>query len=204
MVHAGFGEVSAEPDALRFGEHLSWVTRSGTTVIAERRRLAVRVVDGAWHLGFRTAMENVSGAPIAFGSPTTQGRPDAGYSGLFWRGPRSFSGGAVVTPDAVGGDELMGWRGPWMAFVGRFDGDGGAASLLFADHPGNPTYPNQWFVRSGEFAALCPAPFFNKEYELAAGATLALRYDVFVADGALDRSACAALAGSAAGLELGS
>ena len=28
-----------------------------------------------------------------FGSPTTAGREQAGYTGLHWRGPRDFSGG---------------------------------------------------------------------------------------------------------------
>jgi hypothetical protein len=40
---------------------------------------------------------------------------EAGYGGLFWRGPRSFTG-TVVTPGGTGGtggDELMGSRGAW-------------------------------------------------------------------------------------------
>jgi hypothetical protein len=202
MRHTGFDALATATGLLRLDERLSWVTEAGGTLVAERRRMGVRVVDGAWQLAFETTMDNVSGAPIVFGSPTTQGRDNAGYSGLLWRGPRSFSGGTVITPDAVGGDDLMGWRGPWLAFVGRHDGDDGAATLLFTDHPTNPTYPNQWFVRSNPFAAVCPAPFFGKEYELPAGAALTLRYDVFVADGALDHSACAGLAGSASGLAL--
>ncbi len=48
---------------------------------------------------------------IPIGSPTTRGRENAGYGGLFWRGPRSFTGGSVLAPGVAGGDELRGIRG---------------------------------------------------------------------------------------------
>jgi hypothetical protein len=140
-------------------------------------------------------MRNVSGAAISLGSPTTEGRDNAGYGGLFWRGPRSFTGGRVVTPDGEGGDEYMGWSGPWMAFAGRHDDRGGASTVLFRDGPGNFSYPSQWFVRSTPYACLCPAPFFSQEHIMADGDSLILRYDVAIADGDLAAAACGALAG---------
>jgi hypothetical protein len=201
MVHRDFDALTMDDDgggagsAIRVDELLTWITEAGATVIDERRRMTVTALPeaSAWRLGFTTAMRNVSGAEIRFGSPTTEGREAAGYSGLFWRGPRSFSGGTVVTPDGSGGDELMGWQGPWMAFVGRHDGEGGASTLLFADRPGNPRYPTRWFVRTDVYAVLCPAPFFSEPYPLAADDTLAFGYDVYVADGALDADGCAKL-----------
>ena len=54
-------------------------------------------------------MRNTSDAAISIGSPTTKGRENAGYGGLFWRGPRSFTGGTVVAPGASGaGNEVRG------------------------------------------------------------------------------------------------
>ncbi len=184
------------PGVLRVAEELSWLTERGGTWLTETRRLAVRVWPGyrAWVLAFGTTLRNVSGAGIVIGSPTTEGRENAGYGGLFWRGPRSFTGGAVLAPGGAGGDEYMGWRGPWLGFTGRHDGHGRASTLLFTDCPGNLGYPGQWFVRSTPFACLCPAPFFAAEHTLAAGATLALRYGVAVADGALTAGACQDLA----------
>ncbi len=46
--------------------------------------------DGSWALTWSTAVTNRRAEPLRFGSPTTHGRPDAGYTGLFWRGPGPF------------------------------------------------------------------------------------------------------------------
>jgi hypothetical protein len=201
MRHDAFDVGKVKDDVVRLDERLTWVTESGQTPVTERRRIAAALLPdapGAWLLAFETALTNVSGADIVIGSPTTEGRPNAGYGGLFWRGPRSFTGGTVLTPDGAGGDELMGARGPWLAFAGRHDGHGRTSTLVFRDSPANFSYPSQWFVRSTPFAAVCPAPFFDTEHTFANGAALTLRYDIAVADGSLDPAACARLAERAA------
>jgi hypothetical protein len=200
MRHEGFTTLDVCDQVLRIDERLSWVTQQGETWIEEQRRIqvTVRPDQAAWQLGFGTAMRNVTGRVIRIGSPTTEGRANAGYSGLFWRGPRSFSGGTVLTPDRPGGDELMGWRGPWLGYAGRHDGHGRASTLVFCDHPENFSAPSQWFVRTGMYACVCPAPFFSREYPLEPGQTLELGYDVLVADGELDAARCGELAGQVA------
>ena len=60
----------------------------------ESRTLSFAVHGAAWTLGFATTFTNVTESVLVLGSPTTEGRPNAGYGGLFWRGPRSFTGGA--------------------------------------------------------------------------------------------------------------
>jgi hypothetical protein len=192
QAHEAFDEVSCVDGLVRLAQRLSWVTEAGATVLTERRRLTVDAHPdlGAWRIGFESTVDNVSGVAIPFGSPTTEGRPDAGYSGLFWRGPRSFSGGTVLTPDATGADDLNGVRAPWMAFTGQHDEDGARSTLLFVNRPGNI----EWFVRSEVFAVVCPAPFFSSVREVPAGGTLEFSHDVWIADGALDRSACERLA----------
>jgi hypothetical protein len=197
MRHESFAYAVVRDDVARINERLTWVTESGQAVIAEHRRIVVRAwpADAAWVLEFETTMHNDSEQLIVIGSPTTEGRENAGYGGLFWRGPRSFTGGQVITPDhADGGDDVMGWRGPWLAFVGRHDEHGRTSSLLFRDSPENFSYPSHWFVRSTPFACVCPAPFFSAEYPLAAGESLTLSYHIVIADGALDGPAAAALA----------
>jgi Methane oxygenase PmoA len=200
MRHDSFTLLDVRDQVLRIDELLTWVTQHGETLITEQRRIRVGVLPGesAWQLSFGTAMRNVAGRPIRIGSPTTEGRPNAGYSGLFWRGPRSFSGGTVLTTYGPGGDELMGWRGPWLGYTGRHDGDGRASTLVFCDRPENFSAPSQWFVRTGSYACVCPAPFFSEEHPLEAGQTLELGYDVLVADGALDAARCGELASQAA------
>lgn len=204
MRHESFEAAESRDGLLLIDERLSWITGAGETWIEERRRIGVSVLpDGiAWRLSFATAMHNVSGGLIPIGSPTTEGRPEAGYSGLFWRGPRSFSGGTVLTSQGPGGEELMGWRGPWLGYTGQHDGHGRLSTLLFCDGAQNFSFPSQWFVRTGSYACVCPAPFFSQEYPLAAGQTLVLGYDVLVADGALDAAACGELARQVAALDL--
>jgi len=202
--HDSFQRAEATDDAVRLDERLSWVTQSGQLLITERRRVAATAWadDKAWTLAFETTLTNVSGAGIVIGSPTTEGRPDAGYGGLFWRGPRSFTGGLVVTEDVAGGEELMGRRARWLAFAGQHDGDGRWSTLVFRDAQENFSFPSQWFVRSTPYACVCPAPFFDTEYAHPAGTSLTLRYDIAVADGALDAAACARLSGRAAAHDL--
>jgi hypothetical protein len=205
MRHLRFDAVDTDDEAVRVDETLAWRTESGREVIAERRRFAVAVhrAAGAWQLTFVTAMRNISGATIPIGSPTTEGRDNAGYSGLFWRGPRSFSDGLVLMPGAIGGEDLMGCRGPWLAYIGRHDGTGRASTLVFRDDPANVGHPNRWFVRGTAFAGVCPAPFFDRVHDLEDGATLRLRYDVMVVDGEADASACERFATRAGELEIG-
>jgi hypothetical protein len=164
-------------------QDLDWLTSDGSLWFTEIREVTVSIVDTAWSLTFRTAMTNVSGKEIRIGSPTTEGRPNAGYGGLMWRGPRSFTGGSVVTPSGTGGDDLMGTRAPWLAFRGRHDGSGRTSTLVFVDAPTNPGHPVEWFVRTTPFACVCPAPFFHAEVPVAPDETLSLAYAVVIADG---------------------
>src|SRR5690606_20017320 len=151
MRHAGFTALRAEPDGVGVGERLTWVTQAGETWFDERRAFTVTVLPGSgaeesrapagWVLTFGTRITNISGTRIVIGSPTTEGRDNAGYGGLFWRGPRSFSNGSAYVPGRAGGDDLMGVRAPWMAFTGRHDGHGRDSTLVFVDAPDNPDHP---------------------------------------------------------------
>ena len=192
--HEEFTAAAVTDGVLRVDEQLSWITQDGETWLHERRQIGAQVLPGAdsWRLAFRTTLRNVRGAIIPFGSPTTAGRDNAGYGGLFWRGPPSFSPGRVITPDGSGGDEQMGERSPWMAFAGRHDEDR-ASTVLFRDAPANFGHPTMWFVRSEPFACLCPAPFFGAEFMLADGQSLTLRYDVALAGRELSAGGCAEL-----------
>ncbi|MFJ6675710.1 PmoA family protein [Actinosynnema sp. NPDC091369] len=182
--HRHVRDVGVNDDHAWFTHELDWITQSGHTVITERRTITATLLSAdAWALTFDTTMINTSGHEIAFGSPTTRGRENAGYGGLFWRGPRSFTGGDVVTPDGVGGDEVRGRRAEWMAFAGRHDGDAAQSVVLLLDHDANPHHPPRWFARTVEFACLNPAPFFSEELVLPDGGTVRFRYGAAVADG---------------------
>lgn len=202
--HVSFTAAAGSADAprravARADERLEWVTQAGEMIFEEERRIAASVLeDDAWLLGFATRLTNRTDRPIPIGSPTTRGRDNAGYGGLFWRGPRSFTGGRLLAPGVVGGDELRGTRAPWMGFTGRHDETDAASTIVMVDDPANLQHPPQWFARSEDFACLCPAPFFSEEHVIEPGATMALRYGVVVADGDADPDRAARLADAAA------
>ncbi|MER7943440.1 MULTISPECIES: PmoA family protein [unclassified Streptomyces] len=203
MAHAGFDEVSVHDGGARFAERLTWHPRSGELWAEETRRIDVHDVDavtGSWALTWSSAVTNRRGEPLRFGSPTTHGRPDAGYTGLFWRGPRAFRDGRIIGPAGEGPD-LMGRQAPWLAYGGEYDEADGHATLVFVHSPENDhsgaggAHPAHWFVRDSPYAAVAPSFAFHQELVLDPGATLTRRYRVLVADGAWDRERIASAVG---------
>jgi hypothetical protein len=182
--HDAFDVIDLTGDELTLKESLTWVASTGEDWLAESRHLRVHGVDverGIWMLDFATELRNVRGEELALGSPTTHGRPNAGYTGFFWRGPRGFTGGEIITADGGGGPEAMGTESAWLAYTGKHDDiDGGATLLVFAGSTTHGTLT--WFVRKDPFPAVNPSPAFDKEITLAAGDTLSLQHRVVVAD----------------------
>ncbi|MGW1809388.1 DUF6807 domain-containing protein [Streptomyces sp. NPDC002078] len=195
MRHAGFDEVSAADGRATIAERLTWHPYDGELWAEEERRIEVHDVDpgsGSWALTWTSAITNRRAEPLVFGSPTTAGRELAGYTGLFWRGPRAFREGRIIGPQGEG-PALMGTRAPWLAYRGEHDGTDGHATLVFAHAPENDhsgaggSHPAHWFVRSDPFAAVAASWSFFEEMELAPGDTLRRRYRVVVTDGAWQR-----------------
>ncbi|MBZ3906236.1 DUF6807 domain-containing protein [Streptomyces griseiscabiei] len=183
QAHRRIVTLEREDGTATFSHDLDWITQAGALFLTERRTLRAHLISPqVWVLTFETRMTNVSGADVAIGSPTTKGRENAGYGGLFWRGPRSFTGGRFVTEEGLGGDEVRGRRLPWMGFEGRHDVTAEQSLVLMVDDTANPNHPPQWFARTEEFACLNPAPFFSEELTVAHGATVRFRYGVAVAD----------------------
>ena len=129
-------------------------------------------------MDFATTIRNIRGADLEFGSPTTQGRERAGYTGLFLRMPRAWTGGRVLSPARApdGADELMGREAPWAAFSGQHDDiDGGATVIAYAGTTSGPR-PIEWFVRSEPFPVLAPSPAFHEAFTLADGEEIRLTH----------------------------
>jgi hypothetical protein len=181
MRHEGFAEVAGG----RITERLSWHTQAGEHWVDEVRRLTVRdIEDDSWALEFATSLTNVRGEALEFGSPTTNGRPAAGYSGLFWRGPRAFTDGLITAADGQAGPEMMGRPARWLAYAAPHDEVDRSSTLLFFD---DPDHDGEWFVRSTPFAAVNPSLAFAEEFVLPHGETLRLRYRIVIANGTWDR-----------------
>jgi hypothetical protein len=190
---------------LSMHERLRWRSAEGETWLREERWIDLAGVDleaSSWALDLTFQLTNESSRELLFSSPTVEGRPMAGYGGLFWRGPRDFAGGEILAGGGLAGPEVMGQAAPWIAFVGRHDGSGDSSTLLFVDHPENLRHPTQWFVRSTPYACVSAAFSFDRPYALPPDQGLLLRYRVVVADGALSRERLEAL-GRAEDWELG-
>jgi hypothetical protein len=189
--HRAIDAVESGDGVIRFAHTLEWITQAGARLFAEQRRLTAQVADDrTWILTFESAMTNVTDQTISIGSPTTRGRENAGYGGLFWRGPRSFTGGLAISPTAEGsGDDMRGQRHEWMAFAGRHDEVDAGSLIAIVDDAANPQHPPQWFVRTEEFACVNPAPFFSEELEVAPAETARFRYAIGIADAGAPQAA---------------
>jgi hypothetical protein len=195
MRHRDLRRGTDDDGTFRFAHSLQWITQQGSLVVEEERSFqVVPGTDSSYTLVFETAMTNVSGKAIHIGSPTTEGRENAGYGGLFWRGPRSFAGGSIIGPGGATGEELRGQRAPWLSFVGQHDETCRFSTLVMVDDPGSEHPEPEWFARSEPFACMGPAPFFSQEVLFEAGATLRYRYGVVIADGQSDAQRSEALA----------
>ncbi|TLM71706.1 PmoA family protein [Pseudarthrobacter sp. NamB4] len=198
MRHREIIEATHDGGAFAFAHTLRWITHQGSLVVEEERSFqVVPGTDGSYTLVFATEMTNVSGEEIHIGSPTTEGRDNAGYGGLFWRGPRSFAGGTIIGPGGAAGEELRGQRAPWLSFVGQHDENCRFSTVVMVDDPGSAHPEPEWFARSDPFACMGPAPFFSQEVLFPAGSTLRFRHAVVVADGQSDAARAEALATAA-------
>lgn len=185
----------------RIAQDLVWFTQANAEVARERRTIRAALLGGdAWALSVTSELTNTSGETIQIGSPTTAGRPNAGYGGWFWRGPRSFTGGQIVTSSGTGGDEMMGATAPWAAFVGHHDETDRFSTVVMVDAASSLRHPTTWFARSSPFACLNPAPFFHEEYPFEPGVPLVLSAVLVVADGRSDSHRAGALATAGARL----
>ncbi|QCO99749.1 oxidoreductase [Arthrobacter sp. 24S4-2] len=181
---SGFGGSPAPGDS----------SEPATPLLSERRKWTWAAVDPAtWRLTLDFELTPSGPDPVSLGSPGSNGRPQGGYGGFFWRLPR-VEAARVWTATAEGEDAVHGTlptsAAPWLAFSGNFgseDGDfgnaernAGPATVVFL-----PVNPDPWFVRMAGY----PGVGLSLAWEHAATTSLAdpLRrtVTVLVADGLL-------------------
>lgn len=187
--HRAWQELACDEIA-RCVEQLQWITSDEQLWIEEERKILVSEIDldeQYWSLDLAFSLLNVAPHPLVFGSPTTEGRPAAGYGSLFWRGPRSFLSGKIQAAHGLEGSEIMGKTSPWLAFSGWHDANAQASTLLFLDQPSNPRYPTRWFVRNDPYACVSYSFMFDEEYHLQPGQKLTLNYRLVIGNGAWSR-----------------
>jgi hypothetical protein len=200
MRHERFTAMDETGTGVGFTEELTWTTQGGADWIDETRTHRFHGVDeerGIWVLDFSTTIRNISGEELELGSPTTQGRPAAGYTGFFLRLPRAWTGGSVHfagSEEDEGADALMGREAAWIAFSGQHDEIDGAATVLAYAGTSTAAPAIKWFVRSDGYPGLSPSPSFDEAIALAPGAEMALAHRHVFADRAWEGEELRALA----------
>jgi hypothetical protein len=165
---------------------LEWQTQAGECWLLEDRSIDVAevdVLDGSWLLTWKTRLHNTSGRQLRWGSPVTEGRPTAGYGGLFWRGPRSFIGGTARTSTGIEGEDAMGSQAPWLSYTGQHDVSLRHSTVVFVDCPANVRYPTPWYVRTAPFPVVSFAVTFHQPLLLEPGEQLGLTHHAIIANG---------------------
>ncbi|MFD3683712.1 PmoA family protein [Nocardiopsis sp. NPDC058631] len=162
-------------------EELSWTGPDGGEMLRERRTTRALEVDArTWALDLRVELANTSGRELSIGSPATNGRPGAGYGGLFWRAPLGTEPPAVTGAGGLRGEQaLHGSRAEWLALAGT-DGSGAPWTLVFVQ-PGEHRDP--WFLRASDYPGVGPALAWEERLPLPEGGRLERRLRVAVHDG---------------------
>ncbi|WP_229503375.1 DUF6807 family protein [Nesterenkonia sedimenti] len=189
MKHTGFRNNPTGGGEVTFDEDLKWITAAGEHWMNEHRIHRIHSLDqnrfaagrGLWAVDLTTEITNTRGSTIALGSPTTAGREHAGYTGWFWRGPRSWTGCSVTSSTGLSDEaEIMGTEAEWVAFSSEHDDyDGGGTVLVYSGTSTSADAevpPIKWFTRTGIFAVASPSPAFDQEIHLPADGTLRLNH----------------------------
>lgn len=166
-------------------QELSWTDPEGTELLREERTTRAHDLnERAWVLEVRVRLRNVSGADLSIGSPATNGRPGAGYGGLFWRAPLGPTPPECTGADGLRGEQaLHGSRSPWLALTGTTAADR-QWTLLFCQ-PGPRIDP--WFLRAEEYPGLGPALAWEERLPLPVGKTVERTLRTAVCDGHPER-----------------
>lgn len=143
--------VGTLPGGQGIEESLLWHDRDDRAQLTETRTIQARLLPGGagWVLDWTSVLTATHGA-VRIGSPATNGRPGAGYGGIFWRLPNR-PGTAVFSAAGAGEALAHGSSSPWLA-LNQADGDRRVGLLL--SQPAATARP--WFVRATEYSGAGP------------------------------------------------
>ncbi|MFT7840200.1 PmoA family protein [Saccharothrix sp. BKS2] len=141
-------------------DELHWCDSAGTVLLAERRRVRRRLVEGGWELEWTSVL--TADAETVLHSPGSKGRAGAGYGGWFWRLPDLDPATVhVLTPGGTGEEQVNGRPAPWLAVVVTDPRRPWTALLS------GPTDP--WFVRVGQYQGIGSALAWDRPLVLGPG-----------------------------------
>ena len=122
--------------------------------------------DVGWTLTW-TSVLRAGVDPITIASPATNGRPGAGYGGIFWRLPQRET--RLLTVSGKGEDAAHESDSPWLA-INQNDPTGRVGLLL--SQPAGAR--RDWFVRSTEYVGAGPMIAGDRVAHLPPGVPLTI------------------------------
>lgn len=165
---------------------LTWDDEDDAPVLREVRTLAARTLGDAWALRWTSTLR-ADVRDLSLGSPATNGRPGAGYGGLFWRlGDADVT--VVLSEDGTGEEVAHGSTSRWVAFV---QSTGLVSTTLVLVQPDTQRRP--WFLRASEYDGAGPAAAWSERLTVPRGHELTLELLAVLVDGAVEPQAVAAL-----------
>jgi hypothetical protein len=172
-------------DAHGFHEALEWQGPDGRRLLTEERAVTARraALPTAWVLDLTFTLRNATDRPLSLGSPASNGRPGAGYGGLFWRLPR-VRAATVCTSEAEGEESVHGSVAAWVAF----SGDETAPFTVVLAARNDATHRDPWFVRVSDYPGLGSQLAADVAVRLEPGEATTRSFRALVADGALSRA----------------
>lgn len=155
------------PNGQSIEESLLWRDRNGEAQLSETRTIQAGLLpDGTgWVLGWTSVLTASHGA-VRIASPAVNGRPGAGYGGIFWRLPNRPQT-AVLSAGGPGEAVAHGSVSPWLA-LNQLHGDRRVGLLL--TQPASLAPP--WFVRATEYSGAGPMLAAESVLTIEAGASV--------------------------------
>lgn len=168
---------------------VNWYDQYGAVQLRENRMMGGVLLPeaDAWALRWKSLLHADHGA-LRLDSPATNGRPGAGYGGLFWRLPMAEET-IVLTDSGKGEGNALGSSSPWLAFAQRRARVW--TTLVLAQPSGAP---RPWFIRASEYVGAGPALAWDQPLTVSAGGMLELDLTAVLVDRQLDQRHAADLA----------
>lgn len=195
--HVGWLLKTHDRYGIRLKQALDWQTGAGDTLLSEQRLIEFDFSQSdsdGYVLSFDIDLQNVSGKSLSLDTyASASGLAGSPYTGLQFRGCRGFmrpkkeleyrlfaDGRYLEVPD------VHGRRWPWIAACGTCTADH-EATLIFCDDPGNPRYPNVFFIRE-DSDQVAFSFVGDQTLKLQAGESIRLRYRLAIVSRSLSEA----------------
>jgi hypothetical protein len=165
----------ATRDSVEILDACEWQKPGGPVVMKDQRKITVTVAGDRlrfvdWEIEWQ-AVENVTVLKTNHSLFSMRAALDITPKG----------GGNLVNAEGDAGEKgTFGKKSAWCDFFGKRANAAGEVveGIAIFDHPKNPWAPTPWFTRDYGFASPTPMNFVEKQWELAAGKSVSLRYRV--------------------------